>query len=78
MFDFFNEEEHLCLVCELLGLDLRSYAHKKSITLEEVRIFAISMFITLHELEKNQIIHADIKPDNFLLKGTPDPAASEK
>jgi len=24
------------------------------------------MFMSLHELRKNSIIHADIKPDNFL------------
>jgi serine/threonine protein kinase len=24
------------------------------------------MFMSLHELQKNKIIHADIKPDNFL------------
>ncbi len=24
------------------------------------------MFMSLHELRKNKIIHADIKPDNFL------------
>jgi serine/threonine-protein kinase PRP4 len=25
------------------------------------------MFLSLHELQKHRIIHADIKPDNFLL-----------
>lgn len=24
------------------------------------------MFMSLHDLRKNKIIHADIKPDNFL------------
>lgn len=24
------------------------------------------MFLSLHELRKNKLIHADIKPDNFL------------
>ena len=25
------------------------------------------MFLSLHELRKNKIVHADIKPDNFLM-----------
>ena len=25
------------------------------------------MFLSLHELRRNKIIHADIKPDNFLM-----------
>lgn len=28
------------------------------------------MFLSLHELRRNKIIHADIKPDNFLMDTT--------
>ena len=78
MYNYFVEEGHLCLVCELLSIDLRTFAHKKTLTLEDIRIFAISMFIISHELEKNKIIHADIKPDNFLFKKVPSSSMSER
>ena len=61
-----------------MSIDLRTYAHKKSLNLEDIRIFAISMFIISHELEKNKIIHADIKPDNFLFKTLPNSKMSER
>ena len=69
MFDYFHEDDHLFLVCELLGSDLRSYTRKNQdkIALEHIRKYAISMFLSLHELRKHKIIHADIKPDNFLM-----------
>lgn len=48
--------------------DLRSYVrkHQNTVSLDEIKKYAISMFMSLHELRKNGIIHADIKPDNFL------------
>ena len=68
MFDYFHEEGHLFLVCELLGPDLRSYTRKNQdkIALEHIRQYGIAMFMSLHELRKGKIIHADIKPDNFI------------
>lgn len=67
--DYFYEEGHLFLNAELMGPDLRSFVRKNQdkITLESIKQYAISMFMSLHELRKNKIIHADIKPDNFLL-----------
>ena len=69
MYDYFHEDGHLFLVCELLGPDLRGYTRKNQdkIALEHIRQYAISMFLSLHELRKNKIVHADIKPDNFLM-----------
>jgi serine/threonine-protein kinase PRP4 len=66
--EYFFEHGHLCLVCELMGEDLRSYVrkHQNTVTLDEIKKYAICMFMSLYELRKNSIIHADIKPDNFL------------
>lgn len=68
IFDYFFEDGHLCLVCELMAEDLRSYVrkHQHTVNLDEIKKYAISMFMSLHELRKNSIIHADIKPDNYL------------
>lgn len=51
-----------------MGPDLRSYTRKNQdrIALEHIKHYAISMFLSLHHLRKHRIIHADIKPDNFL------------
>lgn len=56
-------------MAELMGPDLRSFVRKNQdrITLDNIKQYGISMFMVLHELRKHRIIHADIKPDNFLL-----------
>ena len=71
VYDFFFEQGHLCLVCELLSIDLRAFAHKKQPTLDDIRLYAISMFLISHELRACKIIHADIKLDNFMFKRPP-------
>lgn len=50
LYDYFFEEGHLCLVCELMGEDLRSYVrkHQSAVNLDEIRKYAISMFMGLH------------------------------
>ena len=66
----FVHRGHLCLVFELLGMDLRAASklrHTKPLDLETVKEYAIQMFIGLHALRKAKLVHADIKPDNFLL-----------
>lgn len=35
-----------------------------------MREYAVCMFMGLHQMRKNKIVHADIKPDNFLLSLT--------
>jgi serine/threonine-protein kinase PRP4 len=78
MYDYFHHDGHLCLVCELLSLDLRSYTQKKSVSLEDIRLYAVAMFLTIHEMKKSHIIHADIKPDNYLFRVLPHEEMKEK
>ena len=69
MFDYFHEDGHLFLVCELMGPDLRSYTRKNQdkIALEHIRQYGISMFMSLHHLRKHKVVHADIEPAHFLM-----------
>lgn len=69
--DMFVYQGHLCIVCELLSTDLRSFSHKKQPTLADIRLYAIAMMLISHELRTCKILHADIKPDNFLFKSLP-------
>ena len=52
-----------------MGPDLRTYTRKNQdkIALEHIRQYGISMFLSLNSLRKHKVIHADIKPDNFLM-----------
>ena len=58
------------MTCEILEIDLRTYGHKKQPTLSDIRLYAISMFMISHQLRTTKIIHADIKPDNFMIKNS--------
>lgn len=73
VYDIFEEQGHLCIVCELLSMDLRSFSHKVQPTLADIRVYAIGMILISHELRLSKVIHADIKPDNFLFKESIDP-----
>lgn len=40
----------------------------RGLALQSIRKIAIQLFIALHFIKKHHIIHADIKPENLLLK----------
>lgn len=67
----FEHRRHLCLVFELMDMNLREalriYGKGKGLSLDAVRSYAMQLFVGLMHLRKNKIIHADIKPDNILL-----------
>ena len=44
----------------------------------DVRLYAISMMLISHELRISKMVHADIKPDNFLFKETLELKKNEK
>lgn len=71
MLDSFEYRKHLCIVFEYLHSNLREVLKRfgKSIglSLEGVRMYSKQLFIALQYLRKNDIIHADLKPDNILV-----------
>jgi len=67
----FYYRKHFCLVFECMWDDLRAalkkYTKNKGMSLQAVRAYTQQLLIGLAHMHKNQIIHADIKPDNILI-----------
>jgi dual specificity tyrosine-phosphorylation-regulated kinase 2/3/4 len=67
----FHFRRHLCVVFELLSLNLYDFLQKNDfagLSLSLVRKVAIQLLNSLRFLHLHNIIHADIKPENILLK----------
>ena len=75
MMDHFKYRNHVCIVEELMSLNVRQALKKfgtsggktVGLNLDAVRLYARDMFVGLRFFQKNGLIHADIKPDNMLL-----------
>ncbi|EEB06014.1 CMGC/DYRK/PRP4 protein kinase Prp4 [Schizosaccharomyces japonicus yFS275] len=67
----FMHKHHLCMVFEMLSLNLRDILKKfgrgVGLNIKAVRVYAYQMFKALILLKKCNILHADIKPDNMLV-----------
>lgn len=69
--DFFMYHGHLCLVFELLNLNLYELIRRnkfRGLSLSLVRVFVTHILEALAVLKGSSIIHCDIKPENILLK----------
>ncbi|KAL9009087.1 MAG: hypothetical protein Q9173_005851 [Seirophora scorigena] len=70
----FEYKGHLCMVFENLSINLREVLKKfgrdVGINLKAVRAYAQQMFLGLSLLRKCNVLHADLKPDNVLVRQT--------
>lgn len=69
--DFVIFRKHVCLIFELLSLNLYDLLKNNKftgLTIELIRRFAIQILNALNFLRKYKIIHCDLKPENILLK----------
>lgn len=67
----FDHKNHMCLVFENLHSDLREvlkkFGRNVGINLKAIRAYARQMFLALSHLKRNEVLHADLKPDNILV-----------
>lgn len=71
MLDSFTFRNHMCITFELLSINLYELIKKnkfKGFSLQLVRKFCHSLLLCLEALNRNKIIHCDMKPENVLLK----------
>lgn len=71
MIDSFMDRGHLCLVFELLSVNLFELIAQnqyKGLSTNLIRIFLRQILKSLAVLEKCDIIHCDLKPENILLR----------
>ncbi|XP_029704899.1 serine/threonine-protein kinase ppk15-like [Takifugu rubripes] len=70
LLDHFQHNSQLCLVYEMLSLDLHKaikLRKRKPFGLSEIRPIAKQLFMALSDLKKLGILHTDLKPDNVML-----------
>lgn len=69
--DTFIHRQHLCLVFELLSVNLYELIKQnqfRGLSTTLVRVFAQQLLNGLTLLNKARLIHCDLKPENILLK----------
>lgn len=71
IFDNFTFRNHICITFELLSINLYELIKKnkfQGFSLQLVRRFSHSLLQCLDALNRNKIIHCDMKPENVLIK----------
>lgn len=68
----FEYKGHLCMAFENLSLNLREvlkkFGNNIGINLNATRAYAYQIFLALGHMRKCSVIHADLKPDNILVR----------
>ncbi|KAK9828495.1 hypothetical protein WJX72_000356 [[Myrmecia] bisecta] len=70
--DYFVYHAHLCLVFELLSVNLYELVKHnqfRGLSMNLLRVFISQILDALTVLRESNIIHCDLKPENVLLKG---------
>ncbi len=76
MKDTFIFRQHLCVVVELLSLNLYELIRQnqyRGFSLQLCRVFLAQILDALRVLKEAKIIHCDLKPENILLKSLDSP-----
>lgn len=71
LLDTFIHRRHLCLVFELLSVNLYELIKQnqfRGLSTNLVRVFTAQLLDALTVLNEARIIHCDLKPENVLLK----------
>ncbi|KAI9498372.1 kinase-like domain-containing protein [Zychaea mexicana] len=74
--DTFIHQKHLCLVFELLSVNLYELIKQnqfRGLSTNLVRVFTAQILDSLTVLNEARIIHCDLKPENILLKNLESP-----
>mmetsp|Transcript_69789 Transcript_69789/g.226991 ORF Transcript_69789/g.226991 Transcript_69789/m.226991 type:complete len:1019 (-) Transcript_69789:261-3317(-) len=70
MLDYFVWRKHLCVVFELLSMNLYDVLKQnyfKGVTLNSIRVVSMQLLEALSCLRKAMIIHCDLKPENVMI-----------
>lgn len=71
LLDHFTHKSHLCLVFELMSVNLYELIKQnqfRGLSTNLVRVFTAQMLDAMTVLNEAKIIHCDLKPENVLLK----------